>query len=106
MNTLKTIIIGFLAGLAGAFAFVSYQQEKESRQQKTEKLSIADFSQTEVYKPNIVAPSEYSTGENADFSFAAAKATPSVVYINSISQTGASYSYWDLLFGGGGSQTQ
>jgi Do/DeqQ family serine protease len=106
MNTFKTIIVGFLAGLAGAFAFVSYQQEKESRHQKKESVSIADFSPGEVYRPTIVAPSESPAGDNPDFSFAAAKATPSVVYINSISQTGASYSYWDLLFGGGGSQTQ
>ncbi|MFM7850872.1 MAG: S1C family serine protease, partial [Flammeovirgaceae bacterium] len=37
--------------------------------------------------------------------YAATKATPSVVFINSISQSG-SYSYWDFLFGVGGSQTQ
>ncbi len=106
MNTLKTIVIGFLAGLAGAYALVSYQQEKLSREKKSEQVSIADYSPTDVYKPTIVSPSSAVAGENTDFSFAAAKATPSVVYINSISQTGASYSYWDLLFGGGGSQTQ
>lgn len=106
MNTLKTIIVGFLAGLAGAYALVSYQQEKASRQQKAEQLSISDFSPTDVYRPTIVSPSSTATGETSDFTLAAAKATPSVVYINSISQTGASYSYWDLLFGGGGSQTQ
>jgi S1-C subfamily serine protease len=106
MNTLKTVIVGFLAGLAGAYAFVSYQQEKQLRQQKSEQISVADFSPSEVYKPTIVSPSASAAGEVTDFSFAAAKATPSVVYINSISQTGASYSYWDLLFGGGGSQTQ
>lgn len=106
MNTLKTIIVGFLAGIAGAFVFVSYQQEKESRQQKNQNVSVADYSATDVYRPNIVAPSESAPADNSDFSFAAARATPSVVYINSISQTGASYSYWDLLFGGGGSQTQ
>jgi S1-C subfamily serine protease len=106
MNTLKTIVVGFLAGLAGAYAMVSYQHEKESRQQKNEQLSVADFSPSEVYKPNIVSPSATNAAEISDFSFAASKATPSVVYINSISQTGASYSYWDLLFGGGGQQTQ
>ncbi len=106
MNTLKTIIVGFLAGIAGAFAFASYQQEKESRQQKNQSVTVADFSASDVYRPNIVAPTESAPADNTDFSFAASKATPSVVYINSISQTGASYSYWDLLFGGGGSQTQ
>ena len=43
---------------------------------------------------------------DVDFSNAAEKTIPSVVYINSISQTGVSYSFWDLMFGVGGQQTQ
>jgi S1-C subfamily serine protease len=108
MNTLKTVIIGFIAGLAGAYTFYSYQLEKESRQQKEELSQVADYKPTEIYRPTIVDPVQTAVNpaETADFSLAAKKATPSVVYINSISQGSSAYSYWDLLFGGSGSQTQ
>jgi serine protease Do len=106
MNTFKTILVGFLAGLAGAYTFYAYNLERESRQKATKQMNVADFEPKETYRPNLIQPSNLSAIENVDFSQAAAKATPSVVYINSISQSGSSYSYWDLLFGGTGSQTQ
>jgi len=108
MNTLKTVIIGFIAGLAGAYTLYSYQQEKEARQQKENLAQVSDYKPTEVYRPNIIDPAQTAVNpsENVDFSLAARKATPSVVYINSISQGSPAYSYWDLLFGGNGSQTQ
>jgi serine protease Do len=106
MNTFKTIIIGFLAGIVGAYAFFSYQTEKAARQKTKEELSVADFEPKEIYRPTMIEPGSTAPTDNVDFSQAAAKATPSVVYINSISQSGASYSMWDLLFSGGGSQTQ
>lgn len=54
---------------------------------------------SEMSRPVAVAPAE-------DFSEAASRATPSVVYINSISQ-GITYSTWDWFFGEGpGRQTQ
>ncbi|MCE2996706.1 MAG: trypsin-like peptidase domain-containing protein [Flammeovirgaceae bacterium] len=106
MNTLKTIVVAFIAGIAGAYSFFAYQTEKAAREKNNQQLNVADYEPKEIYRPNVVEPSTNAGGENVDFSQAAAKATPSVVYINSISQSGASYSYWDLLFGGGGSQTQ
>ncbi len=106
MNTLKTIIVAFIAGIAGAYSFFAYQTEKAAREKNNQQLNVADYEPKEIYRPNVVEPTTTAGGENVDFSQAAAKATPSVVYINSISQSGASYSYWDLLFGGGGSQTQ
>ena len=107
MNSLKTIIIGFIAGLAGAYAFYSYQQEKESRATKENQYQVTNFENNEVYRPTIIEPNSSATlTDGVDFSFAAKKATPSVVFINSISRGASAYSYWDLLFGGGGSQTQ
>lgn len=106
MNTLKTIVVAFIAGIAGAYSFFAYQTEKAAREKNNQQLNVADYEPKEIYRPNLVEPTATAGGENIDFSQAAAKATPSVVYINSISQSGASYSYWDLLFGGGGSQTQ
>ncbi|NOS94499.1 MAG: trypsin-like serine protease [Cyclobacteriaceae bacterium] len=106
MNTLKTIVVAFIAGIAGAYSFFAYQTEKAAREKNNQQLNVTDYESKEIYRPNVVEPSTAPAGENVDFSQAAAKATPSVVYINSISQSGASYSYWDLLFGGSGSQTQ
>lgn len=107
MNTLKIVIIGFISGLAGAFAFYSFQQEKEARQQQQTQFQVTDYKPTETYQPNIIQPSEPSAAAEAvDFSFAATKATPSVVYINSISQGSSSSSYWDWFFGGNGSQAR
>ncbi len=106
MNTLKTIVVAFIAGIAGAYSFFAYQTEKAAREKNNQQINVADYEPKEIYRPNLVEPTTTAGGENVDFSQAAAKATPSVVYINSISQSGASYSYWDLLFGGGGSQTQ
>ena len=106
MNSFKTIIIGFIAGLAGAYAFFAYQTEKTKREAITAQQEVSNIEPNEIYRPTIVDPSTSNPTETSDFSLAATKATPSVVYINSISQSGASYSYWDLLFGGGGSQTQ
>lgn len=107
MSTLRTLIVGFLAGLAGAYVFYSYQEEKKLREERSARYDVATYEPTETYKPTIVAPTGTpGTMENLDFSEAAQQAIPSVVYINSISQSGVSYSYWDLLFGGGGPQTQ
>jgi len=107
MNIWKTVIVSFISGLAGAYAFFSYQQEKTVRQQKDTQLQVSDYQPTETYRPNIVQATEtVNTSEAVDFSLAASKATPSVVFINSISQGSSAYSYWDLLFGGNGSQTQ
>lgn len=97
-------MIGFLAGVAGSYAFYSFQQ-RESQHESAPRFRTADF-QTKEEVPHKSTETSAAVASHVDFSDAAAKATPSVVYINSISQSGASYSYWDLLFGGGGAQTQ
>ena len=105
MNTIKTIFIGFVAGLAGAYSFFLFQKKEARLVPDEKKISVTDFQTPPTYQ-SVATPAYSDSGVGVDFSLAAAKATPSVVYINSISQTGASYSYWDLLFGGGGQQTQ
>jgi len=104
MNTLKTIAIGFISGLAGAYVLFSYQQEKITREQHQNQFQVSNYTPAETYRPNIVQPTEsINTAEGVDFSYAATKATPSVVYINSISQ-GRSYNSWDWFFGSSGPQ--
>jgi serine protease Do len=103
MKTLQTIIIGFLAGLAGAYSFYSW---RSPGQPQIESKGYEVSTPSGNIQPLISLPSAKSTMASVDFSEAASRATPSVVYINSISQSGVSYSYWDMLFGGGGSRTQ
>jgi len=110
MKTLQTIVIAFIAGLAGAYVFYAYQTEKITRENKSASFSNSGYaSANELISAAASEPlvsSAASPAEPIDFSLAADKAIPSVVYINSISQSGTSSSYWDLLFGGGGQQTQ
>jgi serine protease Do len=105
-NTVKIIIIGFIAGLSGTFAGYQYfikpslQQIQSAPQFEGVKFEspMLNRSSEAVSAPTSLAP--------VDFSEAASKATPSVVFINSISE-GVSVSYWDWFFGEGGSrQTQ
>lgn len=108
-QTVKIIVVGFLAGLAGTG--VGYQYLIKPNLPVDERSATFDnvkFDSPSINRPsaNEVPLSEVSPGSNAvDFSLAAAKATPSVVYINSISE-GASYNYWDWFFGEGRNQTQ
>ncbi len=106
MNTLKTIVIGFIAGIAGAYTFFTYQiKDGDLLEPEKGQYNIASYNPESTYRPTIISPRENSSLDNVDFSTAAQMAIPSVVYINSISQGGASYSYWDMLFNGR-SQTQ
>lgn len=103
MKTLQTILVGFLAGIGGAYFFGVYSKETTERP-AGQSMNVVEPAG--VYQPIVSNPSPARTLAAVDFSEAAARATPSVVYINSISQSGVSYSYWDMLFGGGGSRTQ
>ena len=104
-NILKTIVVGFLAGLLGAGAFYYYQQQSSTQAESLANYTV-DYKTDPTFKP--AGPSSGAASfPPVDFSEGAAKAIPSVVYINSISQSGGiSYSYWDMLFGGGGQQPQ
>lgn len=106
MKLFQTIVVAFIAGLGGAYLFNQYKVFSE-KQENGDLLNVVNYEPKDVYQPNIVDPSAPATIDKVDFSDAANKSIPSVVYINSISKSGVSYSYWDLLFGGSvGQQTQ
>lgn len=104
MKTLATLALALLAGMAGAYLMNTYQQEKLARDQQQPLQQVNQLGNS-VYQPTVVDPAPAATIEKVDFSEAATKAIPSVVYINSISQ-GVTYSYWDWFFGNGSPQTQ
>jgi serine protease Do len=105
MKPIPTIIIAFVAGLAGAYTFFQFQERKEKAEEQ-QAMNVGNYESTDTYRPTVVAPSSPSSIEKVDFSEAANKTIPSVVFISSISQSGVSYSYWDMLFGGSGQQQQ
>lgn len=105
-TTLKIIVIGFLAGLAGSYTGYHYFFKPSAIYTRP----VTDFRSVNFDSPVINRPNESlsttASAAPADFSDAASLATPSVVFIHSISQ-GVSYSNWDWFFGeGSGRQTQ
>jgi serine protease Do len=105
-TTVKILVVGFIAGLSGTW--VGYQY--------LIKPSLLEIQRSEPqfnavnYESPVLQHSSEAVRTNpglapVDFSEAAAKATPSVVFINSISE-GVSVSYWDWFFGEGGNGRQ
>jgi serine protease Do len=107
-TTLKIIVIGFLAGLGGTYAGYEYFI-KDRLQAPTENQfhTISLDTDPGVYQAGntVELPAGVPADGPIDFSVAASKAIPSVVYINSISE-GVSQSYWDWFFGEGGNGRQ
>lgn len=97
---------GFLSGLAGSYAGIHYFVEPaQLRQAPVEEYHPVTYDSRMVSTPaNKDEDREMSAApvpaSPIDFSDAAAASTPSVVYVNSISQ-GVSYSNWDWFFGEG-----
>jgi serine protease Do len=106
MKTIKIIAIGLLAGFIGAFIFIQLVVVPKLNTISEPSFGGVSYSNTDSFQSSSssVTPTTASISP-VDFSEAASKVIPSVVYINSISQ-GASYSYWDLMFGGGSGQTR
>lgn len=103
-NTLKTIVAGFIAGLAGAFTVIHLYAPKPIGE-IAQSIQPVENRVQDTYNTNY--PSSYAAEpEIVDFSYAASKTIPSVVYINSISKGVSQSSYFDWIFGGGGPQTQ
>lgn len=98
------ILVGFLAGFGGALVGFKYVIQPRIAEVRSEPVynQIAFDTPTVRHAPVSSPP---ASAPAVDFSDAAARATASVVFINSISQ-GVSMSYWDWFFGEGGSQTQ
>lgn len=97
-TTFKIVVLGFLSGLAGSYTGYRYFSDLQSQQPEPP----ADFRSVNYEHDEPLIPGRQESTSVAalpvDFSEAASRATPSVVYINSISQ-GVTYSNWDWLFG-------
>lgn len=111
-NVLKIIVVGFIAGLVGAFIVYKYKIEPALASLESPAFQVTNTSSVNTAAEN--SSSELPSLSNhttttlnlapVDFSEAATKAIPSVVYINSISK--GVVTSWDWFFGGTSSQTQ
>lgn len=111
-NILRLILVGLFSGLAGAFLLYKLKIEPALSELNQPNLQLA--SEDKHYEPTAKSdaaisslanhPAQTSSLNPVDFSDAATKAIPSVVYINSISKGVATS--WDWFFGGTSSQTQ
>src|SRR5437870_4963861 len=98
-TALKITLIGFVAGFAGAFTFYNYFIKNQLQPQQEAQYNTVGLNSSIINQSSNPVPS-VSNLAPVDFSEAAAKATQSVVYINSISE-GVSYSAWDWFFNQG-----
>ncbi|MCI0751685.1 MAG: trypsin-like peptidase domain-containing protein [Flammeovirgaceae bacterium] len=109
MKTVKIIILGFIAGFAGAFVFYKYKIEPSLAENNPAQQQFISNHAGSLQNFESASSPVNTTPSLApvDFSEAASKTIPSVVFINSISK-GVTYSYLDWFFGNGstGSQTQ
>ncbi|HTF19098.1 MAG TPA: trypsin-like peptidase domain-containing protein [Chryseolinea sp.] len=100
-TTIRTILVGFLAGFAGAYlVYIAMIRPVLERGPESPDFSVVNYDQPVAQRSLVAAGTSTVAAAPVDFSEAAAKATQSVVYINSISR-GATYSTWDWFFGQG-----
>lgn len=98
-TTFKVILIGFLSGLAGSYTGFHYLVKPVATQpERVGEFRTVTYKKSDTSAADVLALTPSTNAVAEDFSEAAARATPSVVYINSISQ-GVSYSTWDWFFG-------
>jgi serine protease Do len=108
-NTIKIIVIAFLAGFFGCYVGYQYWIKPAMK----ELIPTAEFQRVKFDSQAINYPSTTRDSiatlsfadPTIDFSQAAGRSTQSVVYINSISE-GVSRTYWDWFFGEGGTGRQ
>lgn len=103
MKTFKIILLATAAGFAGAFLCIKLMVRPAEATQDQPVINTVSLGESSGYTPPLSTDKGVLPEAPVDFNTAATRAIPSVVYINSISQ-GASYSYWDMLFGNGGGQ--
>jgi serine protease Do len=99
-NFLKIVAVGFLAGLAGAYTFFRLWGPSTEDERTGTQFTSLEYDSPAFFNPVPERDEPTHTLELTDFSMAANKSIPSVVYINSIFK-GTSYSPFDWFFGGG-----
>src|SRR5687768_8562422 len=98
-TTLKVIVLGFVSGLAGSYTgFHYFVRPVAVQHEPASEFRTVNFKEADTIDAEVLPATPSTNVLPEDFSEAASRATPSVVYINSISQ-GVTYSTWDWFFG-------
>lgn len=108
MKTIHVIALSFATGAAGAILALTLHHHQPAGREIAATVSN-ELPTQPIMPPGVQPPAAAIAGmvvPKSDFTVAAARSIPSVVYINSISKSGLSYSIYDMLFGNGGQQTQ
>lgn len=101
-QTIKTLIIGGLAGFLGAYAFFAFQATHEASNLLFTNHLNADNQPQATTNFTDYTPKGGGITEAPSFVEAARISTPSVVYIKTASRNQRSYSWFDMFFGGEG----
>lgn len=97
MKDIKTLALGFVGGLIGAFLYINYyfsdsEPFTKVKNQDSPAVNFADYS-----------PSFFRSAD--DFVKAASVSTPCVVYIKTVANQQQSYTWFDYFFNGGNTQS-
>lgn len=104
-SNLKTVIIGFIGGLVGAFVILKTMPYEDNITQNYGYETIVTPSQMANYQPKEV--DEYIEAlPTEDFVLASKKSTESVVYIKTVSERYGRSSWLDMWLGGSGGNMQ
>ncbi|QHT69291.1 trypsin-like serine protease [Rhodocytophaga rosea] len=96
-QTLKVLVLSFIAGISGAYTFEQFQPD-EPKPGVQNQLPLQQASNRETYTNALAV--------TPDFVAASALSTPSVVYIKTASTAYAQQDFFDFFFGGGGTREQ
>jgi S1-C subfamily serine protease len=99
------VLLGFLSGMGGAWFWAKHFMPDRSEPMTTPSVSPAAYDSPIYFDQAGPSLTENSPSSDFDFSLAATRSIPSVVYINSISR-GTTYSPFDWFFGITTPQTQ
>lgn len=102
-------LVGFVAGLAGAFTYINYFYTPNFQSQYTQAVEVSNTSPSIAEEIKSFSQTKRSIGAlpASDFVEASKSSTQSVVYIKNISERRYATSWMDMFFGGqSGSQVQ
>ncbi|MFK7953910.1 MAG: trypsin-like peptidase domain-containing protein [Ekhidna sp.] len=85
-NILKTTIIGFIAGIAGAFLVVNHLTNDKTHQKTEDTFSHVSITNSSDFTPIYNQPKTQTLLPSEDFVDAASKSTSSVVFIQTLSE--------------------
>ncbi|MCU0393191.1 MAG: trypsin-like peptidase domain-containing protein [Thermoflexibacter sp.] len=105
-QTIKTLLIGGLAGFLGAYTFHLFSETQKGNSEFGKQFVNEPFSQNQPDFVDFDNAKGAGITEVPSFVEAAKISTPSVVYIKTASRNQRSYTWFDMFFGGEGHENK